>query len=158
MSDMLVRLFDLPKEVDNNRFVDKRIDIRRAMTPDKIQILKFVKDNFGDRWEGECDVAFANKPVSCFIAVKDKTEIIGFSCYEVTCKNFFGPIGVLEKYRKIGIGKALLHHALIGLKEMGYAYCIIGGGSGKKEFYSVFGAEVIENSDPGIYKYLLGME
>jgi predicted N-acetyltransferase YhbS len=39
----------------------------------------------------------------------------------------FGPTGVLESARGKGIGTALLIAALRGLKEMGYAYGVIGG-------------------------------
>ena len=50
-----------------------------------------------------------------------------------------------------GIGKALLLTALEGLREIGYAYGIIGG-VGPAEFYAkACGAVMIEGSTPGIY-------
>lgn len=157
MSDMIVRLYDLPElSFKNEKFSTEGIDIRRAMAPDKSKVVQFVKDNFGDRWASECDVAFSNKPISCFIAVKDSIEIVGFACYEATCRNYFGPTGVTADYRGKRIGKALLINSLYGLKEMGYAYCVIGGAVDAAEFYrKTVDAMFIPKSDVGIYKYLL---
>ena len=157
MPDMLVRLYDLPGlSFKNERFSAEGIDIRRAMAPDKSKAVKFAKDNFGDRWASECDVAFSNKPVSCFIAVKNSIEIVGFACYETTCRNFFGPTGVASAFQGKGIGKALLISSLYGLKEMGYAYGIIGGPSEAVEFYrKTVDAFVIPKSEIGIYKDMI---
>jgi len=53
--------------------------------------------------------------------------------------------------RGSGAGAALLFRCLEGMRELGYAYAIIGG-VGPAEFYQrVCGATVIEGSDPGIY-------
>lgn len=159
MPDMLVRLYGLPdnsKEI--SRLRTENISIRRVFPPDKIQLIAFVKGNFGDGWASECDVAFSNKPVSCFIAVKEK-NIIGFACYEVTNKCYFGPTGVLEAERGKGVGKALLISALNGLKEMGYAYGIIGGVSGAVLFYEkTVDAISIPKSHPSIYKDMIGFD
>ena len=44
------------------------------------------------------------------------------------------------------------------MKDMGYAYAIIGG-VGPAAFYTkVCGAKIIENSDPGVYKDFLGKD
>ena len=62
-----------------------------------------------------------------------------------------GPTGVLEKERGKGIGRALLLACLWGLREMGYAYAIIGG-AGPVEFYQrECVAVVIPDSVPGVY-------
>ena len=64
-------------------------------------------------------------------------------------------MGVEKKSRKKGLGKALLFLALKAMKDMGYAYSIIGG-VGPAKFYSkTFGAEIIKGSNPGIYKGIL---
>ena len=55
----------------------------------------------------------------------------------------------------LGLGKALLLKSLEGLRELGYAYGIIGG-VGPKEFYvKNCGAIEIPGSDPGTYIDLL---
>jgi GNAT superfamily N-acetyltransferase len=155
MPDMLVKLYDLPdKEVHIKEMRDRGIIIRRALPPEKHVVLEWVKENFKMHWVSECDVAFSNKPVSCYIAVKDK-EILGFACYDVTCKDFFGPTGVKEEVRGQGIGSALLLASLEAMREVGYAYAIIGG-AGPIDFYKkACNAVIIEDSVPGIYRGML---
>ncbi len=75
----------------------------------------------------------------------------GFACYEVSCRAFFGPTGVIAEARGRGVGRALLLHAMHGLREPGYAYGIIGQ-AGPTEFYKkTLGGIEIEGSSPGIY-------
>lgn len=159
MADLLVKLYELP---DNSRNVERLreegIYIKRALSPDKHEILEFIRENFSESWASECDVAFSNLPVSCFIAVKDK-KVVGFACYEATCKNFFGPIGVHNDMRGYGVGAALLLECLHAMYNEGYAYAIIGGGRGAADFYKkTVGATIIEGSDPGIYRRMIKSE
>ena len=66
------------------------------------------------------------------------------------------PGGVLEAHRGKGLGTVLLLECLRSMKEMGYAYAIIGG-VGPKEFYAkAAGAIEIPDSTPGIYTPPLG--
>ena len=61
----------------------------------------------------------------------------------------------MESERGKGIGKVLLIKALESLREMGYAYVIIGG-VGPAEFYEkAVNAKVIEGSDVSVYERLL---
>jgi predicted N-acetyltransferase YhbS len=149
---MLVKLYDLPEvEPDLKRLGDQGILIRRAMPSEKHVVVQWVRRMFGAGWASECDVAFGYQPVSCFIAT-DGGKIVGFCCYESTCRNFFGPMGVAESHRRRGIGKALTLSCLQAMAEMGYAYAIIGG-VGPGDFYGkVAGATAIEGSSPGIYR------
>ncbi len=151
MSDMLVKLYDLP-EIDSlvQRLRDQGIVIRTAMSYEKHNVVEWVQDSFDRCWASECDVSFSNHPISCFIATK-AGKIIGFACYESTCKNFFGPTGVAKIKRGLGIGKALLLSCLHAMAADGYAYAIIGG-TGSGDFYAkTVGAKEIEGSSPGIY-------
>ena len=159
MPDMLVPLLDL--EPLNPLLDDLRkikIVIRRAFPFEITKVQTFVKEHFGIGWSDEISVGFANKPSSVYIAIDQSGEkpiIVGFAAYECTCRNFFGPTGVNETYRKRGIGKALLLACLHGLRDMGYAYGIIGG-AGPTDFYSKScGAIPIEGSVPGIYRDML---
>ena len=107
MSDMLVKLYDLPDvEVLIKRLKDREIVIRIAMPYEKHDVVEWVKNMFGAGCASECDVAFSNHPISCLIAT-ETGKIISFACYDSTCKNFFGPTGVAEIKRGNGIGKAL---------------------------------------------------
>jgi hypothetical protein len=60
---------------------------------------------------------------------------VGFACYDVTCRGYFGPTGVLESERGKGIGTHRLIRPLSGLRELGYAYAIIGA-AGPVDFYA----------------------
>jgi GNAT superfamily N-acetyltransferase len=85
----------------------------------------------------------------------ENEQMLGFGCYEATCKDFFGPTGVLESTRGRGIGKALLIACLHALREMGYGYAVIGG-AGPTQFYEkTVGAVIIPDSTPGVYRGLL---
>jgi len=128
-----------------------KINIRLAKAYEKSKVLKWIEKHFWQEWVDECDVAFCNNPITCFIATKNGI-IIGFACFEATSKNFFGPIGIDKEYRGKGVGKALLLSSLHQMRHLGYAYAIIGGGDGVEDFYSKsVGAIPIEGSTPGIY-------
>ena len=155
MPDMIVKLYDIPElEPEIKKLREAGIEIRRAIAPEKHIVVKWVSDSFGEAWASECQVAFSNHPVSCYIAIENG-KIIGHACYDATCKNFFGPTGVNESCRGKGVGKALLLACLHSIAAGGYAYSIIGG-AGPVEFYSrTVGAIVIEGSTPGIYGGML---
>ena len=150
MADMLVKLYDLPEvEPLVKGLRDQGVVIRTAMPYEKHHVVEWVRGLFGENWASECDVAFSNHPVSCSIAT-EAGEIIGFACYDSTCKDFFGPTGVAEMKRGLGIGKALFLSCLHSMAANGYAYAIIGGSS---DFYAkTAGATTIEGSSPGIYR------
>jgi predicted N-acetyltransferase YhbS len=154
MKDMLVRLYELPGtciELDQLRH---EVDFRRPLAAEKYLVEEWVEQHFGKGWRSEVEVSFSRVPISTFIAIKDQ-EIIGFCTYDAAYLNFLGPMGVIENVRLKGLGKSLLYLALCAMREMGYAYAIIGG-VGPEQFYAnTFGAEVISGSDPGIYKGIL---
>lgn len=155
MADMLVKLYDIAgRGICDDKLREKGIVVRRALVPEKLIVVEWVRNNFGIRWAGECDVTFSRQPVSCFIAVKDK-EILGFACYDATMKGFFGPTGVTEKYRSLGIGKSLLLVCMNAMFSEGYAYAIIGGAGPEEYYVKTVGAIKIEGSKPGIYSGLL---
>ena len=152
MQDMLVRLYDLPA-LETAKV--EGIATRAALAPEKRLVVTWVGEHFGDGWASETDVTFARTPVSCFIALEGQ-KIRGFACYDAIAPNFFGPTGVDEQQRGRGIGKALLLRTLHAQAAQGYGYSIIGG-VGPAEFYrKAVGAIVIEGSDPGIYRGVLG--
>jgi GNAT superfamily N-acetyltransferase len=155
MTDMLVKLYDLP-ELHPVLVAQQAagIDIRRALAAERNLIMDWVHDNFSDLWAGECKVALSNHPLSCFIAIEN-AQLIGFACHDAACKGFFGPIGVDKSAQGKDIGKALLLACLHDMYARGYGYAIIGA-VGPVEFYQkVVGAIVIEDSTPGIYRGLL---
>ena len=154
MKDMLVKLYELPNKCIEYDNLLKEIDFRRPLAAEKYLVKKWVKENFGEGWKSEVDVSFSKNPISTFIAVKDG-KIVGFSTYDAAYLNFLGPMGVSKEYRKKGIGKVVLYLSLNSMREMGYAYAIIGGVGPDKFYELTFGAKIINGSDPGIYKGIL---
>jgi GNAT superfamily N-acetyltransferase len=155
MTDLLVRLYDLPAL---NGVLDalkaEGVIVRRAMAYEKHLVVEWVQEHFDRGWASECDVSFSNQPISCVIAT-ELGEILGFACYDGTCRGFFGPTGVAEARRGRGIGTGLLLACLHSMRAAGYAYAIIGG-VGPVSFYArTVGAIEIPGSTPGIYRDML---
>jgi hypothetical protein len=155
MTDMLVRLYDLPDSAAIYALAASHgVTIRRARAFEKHTVAAFVRANFSEKWVSELEVSISRQPITCYIATRNQ-EILGFACYDTTLRGFFGPTGVSESARGLGLGKALLFKCLEGLRDLGHAYAIIGG-VGPKEFYAkACGAIEIPGSDPGTYTDLL---
>lgn len=154
MIDMLVRLYDLPDSAALYAEVAASgVTLRRARAFEQHTVAAFAR-TFSEKWASEVEVALSRQPVACFIATKEK-RVLGFACYDTTMRGFFGPTGVAEEARGMGLGKALLFKALEALRDTGHAYAIIGG-VGPREFYAkACGAIEIPGSDPGIYGDIL---
>ncbi len=155
MSDMLVKLYDLPAIEPVEAFESRTgVTVRRAIAPERHVILNWVEEKFGIGWASECEVAFSKTPITCLVAVENG-KLLGFACYDATMKGFFGPTGVDEDERGRGVGKMLYLYSLQLMRLEGYGYAIVGS-AGPKEFYAkASGAIVIEGSTPGIYKGML---
>jgi len=153
MTDMLVKLYDLN---DDWSFLNEQarlgITVRKPIGAEKHLVVNWVRSRFHlDAWASETDVAFSNRPISCFIAI-NKNKLIGFACYDASALGFFGPTGVLKSQRGQGTGKALLLACLLDMKLKGYGYAIIGF-IGPGEFYrKAVGAVEIPDSTPSIWK------
>lgn len=157
MPDMLVKLYELPdSSALYKKLADKNIKIIRPMTPNKTKVVEWVREHFNDGWADEISAAFTRFPVSCFVAYDEKEEkILGFAGYDCTYRDFFGPTGVDETKRGLGIGGALFLRCMEAMRDEGYGYAIIGS-AGPVDFYNkMSGATVIEDSVPGIYKDLI---
>jgi hypothetical protein len=152
MTDLLVKLYNLK---DDWHFLAEQealgITIRKPIGPEKHLIVDWVKAQFSDAWASEIDMALANRPISCFIAIQNQA-MIGFACYDATALGFFGPTGVAEACRGKGTGKALLLACMLDMKLKGYGYAVIGA-VGPAAFYEkVVGAIEIPNSTPSIWR------
>jgi GNAT superfamily N-acetyltransferase len=153
--DMLVRLYDVqPAPQYEERCAAHGISVRRIDAWDRTPLLAFVREHFTENWASEVEFAFSKgHPIHGFVAVKEG-RIAGFAVYECSRRGFFGPTGVREDLRGSGAGAALLMRCLDAMREMGYAYAIIGG-VGPAAFYEhVCGATMIEGSERGVYTAL----
>ena len=153
--DLLVKLYELPDSAPVLKKLDKRgIAVRRALAPEKTMIVDWVRNTFSKAWADECEVTFSRLPISSFVAVESGT-LLGFACYDATCRNFFGPTGVDPDFRRGGLGKALLLAALSAMSAQGYAYAIIGGVGPVDYYKKIVNAFEIPKSSPGIYRGML---
>jgi predicted N-acetyltransferase YhbS len=107
-------------------------------------------------WADEVSIGYLRQPISVFIAIHND-KVVGFAAYECTRRAYFGPTGVAASEHGKGIGKALCLAALHGLREMGYAYGIIGSAETPEFYARSVGAVEIENSVPGVYVDLIGV-
>ena len=148
---MLVNLLRLPPfEEASEALRASGLIVRRARPWELTQVREFVTENFSQAWADEISVGLVRQPLTVFVALREG-RLVGFAAYECTRKNFFGPTGVIEEERGRGLGRALLLAALRGLRELGYAYAVIGG-VGPAEFYErAVGARLIPDSSPGVY-------
>ena len=154
--DMLVKLYEVHDDFElYARLREKGITLKRAMAPDLTKVQDFVRENFSEGWVNECTVGLIKN--HCWIAVKEQ-KVVGFACYDTTMPDYFGPTGVLEELRGLGIGKALLLRSLMSLKEMGYAYAIIGWAGPVKFYEKAVGATVIEGSIPKSYRNMVAVD
>lgn len=152
MPDLLVRLYELPRgDSTRGTSLPGAARVRPAMAYEKYSVVGWVRENFGSAWASECDIAFANRPISCHIATQGG-QILGFACYDSTARGFFGPIGVAEAIRGRGIGRALLLATLDAMAAVGYAYAIVGGVESPVFYAKTVGAIEIPDSSPGIYR------
>jgi len=150
--DMLVKLYELPDMAPCLTQLKKRgIEIRPAMPLEKHLVIDWVRHCFGQGWASECEAAFSRQPITCHIAIA-LDKLIGFACFESSCKGFLGPIGVDPSRRGQDVGKGLLLSGLHAMAAMGYAYGIIGAVGPAEFFAKVAGATEIAGSSPGIYR------
>jgi GNAT superfamily N-acetyltransferase len=162
MPDLLVRLYALPPlEPALIDLASRQISVRRATSNERPALAAWVRRYFSAGWAVECETALAQRPVSCFLAVRpaahapahpyDLTplELFGFACYDTSGRGMFGPIGVYPAARGGGVGAALLLKTLHAMREEGYSYAVIGWAGPVAWYQRTVGATVIEGSEPG---------
>ena len=147
MTDMLVKLYDLP---ERSRQQPADTSVRRALAPERATVVPWVREHFGPGWAAECDTAFGRLPVSCFIALTGK-KLAGFCVYDGIARGMLGPIGVAAPYQRRGLGRELLLSALEAMRAAGYAYAVVGWVASEAFFECTAGATPIPGSDPGPY-------
>lgn len=154
MTDLLVRLYDLPAVAPRPVLAERGIVIRRAMAAERHIVLSWVEAQFGPAWRSEAARAFTRPVTSLWIAVQG-AAVIGFACYDCTMRGFFGPTGVAPAARGTGVGEALLFATLHDMRAMEYGYAIIGGVGPELFYRRLLDVLAIPGSERGIYGGML---
>ena len=157
MTDMLVRLYDLPADDRTDHLAGDGIRIKRALALDTGKVASFVAEAFpgSPGWADECRATLMRQPPSCFIAERHG-DLLGFACYDAAARGMFGPTGVVEPARGQGIGTALLLACLRSMAAEGYAYAVIGWVSSEAYYQKAVDAVSIAGSEPGLFRRALG--
>ncbi|HVZ72309.1 MAG TPA: GNAT family N-acetyltransferase [Polyangia bacterium] len=167
--DLLVRLYDLPGVAPRlEALAAQGVTVRRALASERHAVVAFARQHGSPGWASEVEVAFARVPLGVFVATEGEARVpgaprpvgypqqpetlIGFSCVEATARGFFGPQCVRIDRRGRGVGAALLLAALHAMRDVGYAYAIVGWASELDFYKRVCGAVPIDGSEPGIYR------
>lgn len=100
--------------------------VRRARPEDREAFTEYMNRAWTANWRDESLEAFANDPITLFLALKGEA-IAGFAAYEVSqCVGGFGPTGVSPEHRGAALGKRVLWACLDALQRTGRAVCEIG--------------------------------
>jgi GNAT superfamily N-acetyltransferase len=171
--DLLVRLYTLPPLAPRlDAVAPAGVTVRRALASERHAVVAFAEAQGSRGWASECEVAFARRPIGCFVAVEaapaaaaqpgvvtpgagypsTPETLVGFACIEATAPGFFGPQAVRDDRRGKGVGAALLLSALHALAAEGHPYAIVGWASELEFYRKVAGAVPIAGSEPGIYR------
>ena len=159
MTDMLVRLYDLPDPgAETARLASAGIVLKRALAMDTRKLLAFVGTHFGadaPGWVDECHATLMRQPSTCFLAER-AGELLGFACFDASARGVFGPTGVAPAARGQGVGRALLLACLQAMAADGFAYAVIGWVNSEEYYRRAVGAVPIAGSEPGFYRRAIG--
>lgn len=126
--DYLINLlaFNIPRRILRLEESLKRekVVFRKAELSEKGFIENWVKRNFGGFWAYEAGEGLKGGASKVWIA-EEGGEVLGFSVYGALEPNWFGPIGVLEKARRRGIGSILLFKCLASIRGEGFGEAVI---------------------------------
>ena len=109
-----------------SKFTKEGFKIRRLEHEEEQTFYEWMLGTWSQNWTTEACNSLKNTPVTTFIALDSDGNICGFATYDVTMfRGGFGPTGVEERLRGLGIGKALFLRCLQDMKTRGYPRCEI---------------------------------
>ena len=111
---------------EESKLAKQGFKIRRLEHADGQTFYEWMLGTWSQNWTTEACNSLKNTPVTTFIAVDADGNICGFATYDVTLfRGGFGPTGVEESLRGLGIGKVLFLRCLDDMKSRGYPRCEI---------------------------------
>ncbi|MCZ6681036.1 MAG: GNAT family N-acetyltransferase [Candidatus Poribacteria bacterium] len=103
------------------------IKVRRLKREEEQTFYEWMLATWSTNWTTESCNSLKNTPVTTFLALDQDNNICGFASYDVTMfRGGFGPTGVEERMRGLGLGKILLLRCLRDMKDRGYRRSEIG--------------------------------
>jgi len=131
--DYLIGLggFSTPRRVQSLRghLEAQGISFTLATRDESRALCSWVKKTFGPGWAYEVAASIENAEAnrSGTLIAKDRAtgDLVGFSTYAALEPNWFGPIGVDEARRKLGVGTVLLFESLQRMRLNGVADAVI---------------------------------
>ncbi len=109
-----------------SKLAKRGFTIRRLEHEEEQTFYEWMLGTWSQNWTTEACNSLKNTPVTTFIALDSDGNICGFATYDVTMfRGGFGPTGVEERLRGLGIGKALFLRCLQDMKTRGYPRCEI---------------------------------
>ncbi|MEV8635477.1 GNAT family N-acetyltransferase [Streptosporangium sp. NPDC051023] len=103
---------DLSTRPDLTRLAGKGVSVHRAGQADMGPVLAFVREHWSDNWAWETE-----QSTGCHYASRDG-EILGFAAWGAR-PAWFGPMGVAEAARGLGVGRVLLRRCLAEQRAAG---------------------------------------
>jgi GNAT superfamily N-acetyltransferase len=116
----------------------------RASTEDRDRVGQLLKQHW-PAWQGEIDVALANRPVSLHVAQPDsKTDLVAFAAYDANNRGtgWFGPMGTAPEWEGHGLGRILLLRCLEDIRQQGHPKAIIPWVGPVGFYHAAVGAQV----------------
>ena len=140
--NLTVNLDYIKKEPSSKK---EKYSFERIQHKDFEKTVNFIKQHFLEStWADEVKSSFKFNPPSTFIAKNGKNEIVGWATHSQFFPGSFGPTGVDESLRGMGIGTELFLWCLWDIKQNGLDTCEIMWVIGDtRKFYSkVIGAYI----------------
>lgn len=122
--DLIAGDFDTAQA--ESKLAKRGFKIRRLKHEEEQTFYEWMLGTWSQNWTTEACNSLRNTPVTTFIALDSDGNICGFATYDVTMfRGGFGPTGVEERLRGLGIGKVLFLRCLQDMKTRGYPRCEI---------------------------------
>jgi len=118
--------YRMPRRIKRleERLVDNGMVFTLVNPTDRERLRDWVLEKFGSGWSYEAERAIGRAGAGVWVA-EDATGTIAFSVFGSLENHWFGPIGVVEEKRKMGVGSVMLFKALDSLANLGIPKVII---------------------------------
>ncbi len=116
-----LQMFWIPRRVveREERLKREGIVVRKGVRGEEHRVASWVLQRFGAAWKQEVLFAYTKRRKPTILIAERDGEILGFACYSALHTTWFGPIGVAEEARGLGIGTVLLYRALEAMRLNG---------------------------------------